>query len=266
MDDPNNFFSGLAKLNKDLKSHGERYYITTDDLVKINNAYIIDETDLMTVGPRIISTSESDNQLLKLNEVKPIPKSSSLDSNILKQKVPSNHNLVVETNTPVSDSIFATKYTFMIRSVHFLIENSKQDISDFAKECLRNLKDLESLTLLLKTHSEDEIRTFLDILLRFLMIIPKNINDSFGKIFPFVSVLVGALQFLLRCLDTNLLHFDIETNHKELVVQFCKRFTEWIDEKLDDIDRLRIKPDAERRSKIRKICTECQGFYFIFEE
>lgn len=267
MDDPKNFFAGLAKLNKDLKSSGERYYITTDDLVKINNAYVIDTFDLLTIGQRKITNSESDNQISN-TEDKKIPKSSSFASYAFKQqKVPSeNMNLVLETNSPISDSIFATKYTFMIRSVHFLLENSKHNISDIVKDSFQNLKDLETLTLVLKSQTDETIKKFLEILLRFMIIIPSKVNDGFCKIFPFVPLLVGALQFLLRCLETNLLHFDVEGDNKELIVELCKKFTEWLDEQLDEIDRLRINPNAERRCKTRKICTDCQGFYFVYEE
>lgn len=270
MDDPNNFFYGLAKLNKDLKSCGERYYITGDDLVKINKAYIIDSSDLLSIGENaLLRTSKSDNHLLALkepntNEIKEIPKSNSFNTSALDEE--SKSGIVFETNTPISDTIFATKYTFMIRSVHYLLENTTEHINDFVKETFRNLKDLETLTLLLKSQTDDSVKKILEVMLRFMVILPMNVNDSFSKIYPFVSLLVGALQFLLRNLEVGLLKFDPNGNNKMLSVEFCKKFTEWVDDTLDERTRHRLNPNFERKSKLRKICTDCQGFYFVFEE
>lgn len=263
IDDPNNFFYGLAKLNKKNKSSGERYYITSEDLVKINKAYILDVSDLLSIGERKITSSQSDQHISTSQETK-LTKSSSSDA--LKQNVPLKiKNIVVDTNSPISDTIFATKYTFMIRTVHFILENT-QDISQFVRESFQNLKDLETLTLLLRSHSDDTVKKYLEILVKFMIIIPSSVNEYFCKIFPFVSLLIGSVQFLLRCLEIETLHFETEGENKQLIAEFCKMFTEWIHDKMDEIIRLRNNLNTERRSKIRKICTECQGFYFIFEE
>lgn len=269
IDDPNNFFCGLAKLNKDLNSSGERYFITSEDLVKINKAYIIDTSDLLTIGQRKIVASESDSHISASVDKAAIPKSRSLHSNISKsQNVPlKNTPLGLEANVPINDTIFAKKYTYMIRCVHFLFEKTKENPSNEIKEYFYNLKDLETATLLLKSVPDESAKEILETLLNFMIIIPSDVNEKFIKLFPFVSPFIGALQFLLTCLETNmLLDFNFEEKTGTLVEQFCKLFVQWIDERLDELNKSKIKPNNEQKPKLKEICPECQGFYFVFEE
>lgn len=255
MNDPDNFFSGLANINRTLNRTGERYFISSDDIVKINKAYILDPCDL---EENAMKTSNSIFYDVSPVEEKPLPAKEPLK---------------------LTDEEFAVRFTSTIRNVYTQTETL--NISKNTRELMNNLKELETATIILKDYSTDIVPDILKINIKFLDLFTSNIIDKFNKLYPFVNIIIGGLQFFLKHLEKNEFIVKNEDNsvnnlwtffnddkniNEDFIKPIYENFEQWLEKKYNEYEEEQILPTVPRKPKLRKTCSDCQGCYYAFVE
>lgn len=139
-------------------------------------------------------------------------------------------------------------------------------------------RDLESIALLLRDYDDEIVSDVIRLLLRFIPNITSELCDGFHALFPFVSIIVGALQYLMKYVENlaeeasitfgNILltFFDHDGTVNEVFVrQFFDSFRKWFGKKTEDVNERRGNVNSEKVAKKKERCTVCRGVYFVFD-
>lgn len=245
--DPDNFFAGLAKINKDLNDNNARFIINSDGKVSINSNYIIDPTEFST-----LSSAERSTILIDL----PPPQSS----------------VSVATFEQNQSTIISTLRGFKIAGA--VVPTTVNIVRDI----LQNANDVQTMALILQKYAAKIIEKVLTILIDFINNIGLTIIEHFKKVFPFISLPVGVLQFLKTILEemANSLNLDLDvflntcfdSNGKvqrQFIYELSEKITVWITEKVSQVvQRDEQQMEIDNDISTRKIdCDVCNGYYYI---
>lgn len=239
IDDPNNFFHGLAKINKQLNRGGPRYITDDEDKIKINNAYILD--------PSVIET---------MTKSKTEPK---------------------EANVNITD--FTKKLVTVINTVQKIVDSGDEQSSQIIDNYFNSPLDLESFALFTCPFDSETVVDLLKVMVVFLGNVPQDMAEEFTRLYPFVSVTVGALQYLLKYVENlaeevgvsfeNILwtfYNHNNTINEKFAQQVFGGFHDWLRDRAKEFELQKQRVDPPQVPKLQKLCCECNGTYFVYEE
>lgn len=238
IDDPNNFFSGLARINKDLNKNNVRYTITSDGQVQLNSANIIQPSEFANVG-----------------RASRIEFLSNVPSRVL--------------TAPVNRAAFDGRLSFLQNTISEIIPDPRIFVTSAIP--FIQVRDMEQMTVLLMSYAEDVMRQIISILIRFLNDITEDIKEQLNIIFPYVSESIAALQFILSYIsnmaaDLGLdipsvfTFFEDEVSVTETLIGL---FRNWLSERmryLDESERNEVLPQIQ--PVVRQNCEICDGCYY----
>lgn len=247
INDPDNFFAGLARINKDLNQNGARFTITPEGKVILNSAHVIDPMEFSSM-----SSSDRVGVLSGLPELQP--------------------TLTVDN--------FDTKKSFINNwFVNFIRSNVKVSglALTIATDIVKTNFDMDTLTCLLGKYTEELIRILLELLFGFLQSVKDVLINDFKEVFPFVSFPVGSLQFIMKVVTEMSESLGIPlpdflktcfnndgTINKAFAEVLLNELQLWIITKLTQLRTQSVGPFIQGR-KIRKDCDKCKGYFFQTE-
>lgn len=246
INDPDNYFAGLARINKDLNKGGARFVITSTGEVQINSAHMIDPAEFAS-----LSRAERAQVLSGL----PAPQQT-----MTKQ----GFNLV-------KTDIYNTFTRFK--------QIPDLEIGALVTKLMSNKEDIGSIAFILGDVAEEAREKLLELFLEVLQSVLNNVIENILKeLYPFVSVPVAVMQFLMKFVreigekfglnnldETLQLCFDREG---QVIPALAKKIVDdlfdWANKKLE-----LLNAGDERSStltncrKIRTKCSDCEGDYWL---
>lgn len=244
--DPENYFAALVRINNELNDNWGRFTITSDGKLKINDLHIIDPREFSTL------TLAEKSEILS---APPAPQTtiSRTDFDLKKNDI---------YNTFVG---FTRKHDVALGKVGF----------DIVTAIIKSGPDLASITLILNEYTKSAIEKILNILVEVLRVATNFIELKLRELFPFVSLPIGVLQFivqLLREMSENLglksvtntldLFFDRDGLIAPALVEDVRdKLFSWVQTKLN-LMRC-IAEDPVNRTKEKKDCPLCKGCFFV---
>ncbi|GLV44780.1 pastrel [Carabus blaptoides fortunei] len=252
INDPDNFFAGLARINKDMNKQNARYTITSDGQIKINSNYIVDPMEFSTLNKNARS-----DVLRNL----PARQATPAAGGVPKSGIPSS----TFKSTLASVSEFSSSILL-----------NPELIGKLAKEILSSKVDLETISALLSEFTTVVTRSIFDILVKLLDELSEFVQRDFSKLYPMVHIGVGVLQFIISHIRERARSFQIDFkdflstffDHDGKInilqlQQLAREFRDWLKAK---IESLKSSFGAETRAtnvvKQLRNCDICNGYYY----
>lgn len=204
INDPNNFFSGLARINRDLNKSGARYIINQNGQIQINGLYTVDPLEFASVS--------RNERIGVLSSLPPRQLTATMSPEIFNAR-----------NNFISDNMLGR-----LTNMSLLL-----GITETASITGGNVS--ESITALLQDFSEENILQLMEVFPNFINSLSHELINTARQLHPLVSIVVICLQFLLHFIQNtaDVLGIDFERtltiiNDDNYLTRLVQEFTGWL--------------------------------------
>lgn len=232
---PDEFFAGMVKINKDLNKMNANYTINADGKVVINNLTVIDPVEFkqMNFNEREVYLSAST----------PGPSSGIMTESQLDSKIVQIKSFCVSKTIDV-----------VPKTIFSMCENS------------------DSIALCLQEYCEQSANCILEITLNFMDQLSDEF-ETLTKIHPLVNPIVMAIQYVIEYIKrfAERLHARVITAINKIfsdlpyyisgIVQSFKKWWKSQTEKYFSVPNVYI--DLTKKQKKKVVCKSCKGHYYL---